>query len=69
MITGDIRYILSASEDSTVRVWDLTTGYDVCFIRLTNPLTCMAKSHDNRLVSVGDEKGGVHIFELKGADS
>jgi len=67
MITGDIRYIVSASEDSTVRVWDLTTGYDVCYVRLQNPLTCMAKSQDNSLIAAGDEKGGVHIFELKQA--
>jgi WD40 repeat protein len=37
-ITGNLRYIVSASHDGSVRVWDVSTGQDQCCLRLGSVL-------------------------------
>lgn len=65
-ITGNVKNIVSASKDGTIRVWDIATGYDVCFSRPGQPILCMAKTQDNAFFAAGDSTGGLHIFRLRG---
>lgn len=63
-ITGSLKFIVSASQDGSVRVWDITTGLDQCFIRLDVALTCLAKSRDQRTLAAGDIDGRLHLLSL-----
>jgi WD40 repeat protein len=47
------RNIVSASNDGTIRVWDIASGFDVCFSRPGQPIVCMAKTDDNALFAAG----------------
>lgn len=59
MFTGDGRYIISASEDKTIRVWDTSTGEIVRVLRGQIGKGCEGKiyaaaiSPDDRLLAVG----------------
>jgi WD40 repeat protein len=64
-ITGRLQYIVSASQDGTVRVWDVSSGLDQCFLRLPAPLTCMSKSQDESTIAVGDRCGNLHLLALR----
>jgi WD40 repeat protein len=63
-ITGPLKFIVSASQDGSIRVWDITTGLDQCFLRLGAALTCLAKSRDECTLAAGDVDGRVHLLSL-----
>jgi WD40 repeat protein len=47
-ISEDGRRAVSASRDKTLRVWDLTTGSNLCTLTHTNAITHVAMSADGR---------------------
>ena len=72
MFTNDSRYLVSASDDKTVRVWDLDTGRTVRTIRgqiggrSVGKIYCAALSPDNKLLATGGwmtggEESGHHV--------
>ena len=64
-ITGKLRFVVSASHDGSIRVWDVRSGIDQCFLRLGQALTCLAKSRDERTLAAGDAAGRLHLLSLQ----
>ncbi|KAJ4382397.1 rRNA-processing protein utp21 [Didymella sp. IMI 355093] len=61
--SSDGRWIISASSDSTVRVWDLPTGHLIDAMRLPKPINSVAFSPAGDFLATGLEgEVGVHIF-------
>lgn len=61
--SSDGRWIVSASSDSTVRVWDLPTGHLIDAMRLPKPINSVAFSPAGDFLATGLEgEVGVHIF-------
>jgi hypothetical protein len=63
-VTPDGRYVVSGSWDSTVRVWELTTGKEVR--RLTDDIyvVSLAVTPDGRYLVCGCEDGTVRVWYL-----
>lgn len=57
----DGKHVLSASDDGTVRVWDVTTGKEVLKVSVTKPggFFCVAVSPDGKLFAGGSTVGSV----------
>lgn len=64
-VTGKLRFVVSASQDGSVRVWDVRSGIDQCFLRLGSALTCLAKSRDEKTLAAGDVAGRLHLLSLQ----
>jgi WD40 repeat protein len=62
-ISGDGRAGLSASNDRTLILWDLTTGEAVSRLALDSIAVGVALS-PNRVALIGDHKGNVTCLEL-----
>jgi U3 small nucleolar RNA-associated protein 21 len=61
--SSDGRWIISASSDSTVRVWDLPTGHLIDAMRLPKPVNTVAFSPVGDFLATGLEgEVGVHIW-------
>ncbi|KAJ4395103.1 rRNA-processing protein utp21 [Didymella pomorum] len=61
--SSDGRWIISASSDSTIRVWDLPTGHLIDAMRLPKPINSVAFSPAGDFLATGLEgEVGVHIF-------
>ncbi|KAH6616651.1 WD repeat-containing protein 36 [Boeremia exigua] len=61
--SSDGRWIIAASSDSTVRVWDLPTGHLIDAMRLPKPINSVAFSPAGDFLATGLEgEVGVHIF-------
>jgi WD40 repeat protein len=54
-------YILSSAEDSTVRLWDASTGIQIFNVHTSAPLISVAWSPDNRLFAFTDGQT-IHIY-------
>lgn len=63
-LTPDGRRAVSASEDSTLRVWDLESGKEVLRMDGGAPFMCCAVA-DNKLIFAGDNNGGLHWAEIR----
>lgn len=70
MFTGDGRYLVSASDDKTVRVWDISTGEVVRVLRgqigrgPEGKIHAAALSPDGRLLAVGGWMGPSTNYKL-----
>jgi len=69
-ITPDGRHAVSASSDSTLRVWDLESLGEIATFTGESPMwSCCAVEPDGRTTIVaGDESGRVHFLRLVEAD-
>ncbi|KAJ9649515.1 rRNA-processing protein utp21 [Coniosporium tulheliwenetii] len=61
--SNDGRWIIAASSDSVVRVWDLPTGHLIDAIRTRSPCTALAFSNTGEYLATAQEDTvGVHVW-------
>jgi WD40 repeat protein len=66
--SGDDRFILTASEDHTLKVWESNTGRLLYTMSgFQGAVTAFCQSHDGNLVAAGDERGNVSIWDFRNA--
>jgi WD40 repeat protein len=65
-MSEDGKRAVSASDDYTLKVWDLATGEVVATFAADYPLLCCASSHRAEALVAGDTSGRVHILRLEG---
>ena len=63
-MTPDGKRAVSASDDRTLKVWNLDTGELIVSITLDGSLQCVALSLDGVTVMAGDAAGSVYCLEL-----
>jgi hypothetical protein len=59
---------LSASEDRTLRLWDVASGHEVARFYADAPLHCPAFSPCEWRVVAGDAGGAVHFLSVLGVE-
>jgi WD40 repeat protein len=64
--TPDGRRAVSASEDNTLRVWDLESGKKLALLTADGPVASCAVSLDGRTIVAGDATGNMHILKMEG---
>ncbi len=64
-ITADGRRVVSASEDKTLKVWDLETGALTCTFICEGFVSCAAVAPDGRTFVAGDAAGRVNFLRLE----
>ena len=57
--------VVSASDDGTLRVWDVDTGEQLDFFRADARFSCCAVMPDGRTVVAGDVDGKVHVLRYE----
>ncbi len=67
-ITPDGRRAVSASNDNTLRIWDLESGKELALLTADGTTTSCAVSLDGRTIVAGDGTGRVHFLRLVEAD-
>ncbi|KAI2624145.1 WD domain-containing protein [Hypoxylon sp. NC1633] len=66
IFSNDGRWIVAASQDAIIRVWDLPTGHLIDAIRLENPCTALAFSATGEYLAAASEgELGVNIWNNK----
>jgi WD40 repeat protein len=69
-VTPDGRYAVSASEDESLKVWDLERGISVAtWVGETGRFSACTLASDGATVVAGDESGYVHFLRLEGVES
>jgi WD40 repeat protein len=53
---------ISASQDGTLRLWDVSAGANTLVLDARVPLTCCAISPGGETLAAGDAQGGVHFL-------
>jgi WD40 repeat protein len=66
-LSANGRLAASASEDQTLKVWDVTSGRCIVTLFVGASVKCCAMSADAKTIVAGDTRGGVHFLELVGA--
>jgi hypothetical protein len=64
-VTPDGRRAISASEDRTLKVWDLSTGKELASIVLDGSLYCLAVATDGLTIVTGDGAGSVYCLRYE----
>jgi WD40 repeat protein len=64
-LTPDRRYVVSASQDQTLHVWELATGRAVARFTGDGPLTACAVFADGATMAVGEASGAIHFLRLE----
>jgi WD40 repeat protein len=68
-LLSDGRYALSASDDSDINLWDLTSGVLLATHTTESPvLACAGNPRELNLIA-GDRSGLVHFISLEGSAS
>ena len=66
VITKDDKYIISGSNDSTVRVWNfLKKTEETAFIGHNSSVNCVAVTNDNKFVVSGSDDESVRIWDFE----
>lgn len=68
------RMLLSASEDGSIRVWNIETGSCHIIDQLQNPLRCLTtfnypNSQMDTIICLGDNEGNLYLYYVKGGFS
>jgi WD40 repeat protein len=56
--------LASASDDYTVRLWDVAAHKQLLVLRPGKPLWCVAFSPDGKLLAAGDQEGTIHLWSV-----
>ena len=64
-VTPDGKRAVSASEDNTLKVWDLETGEVLATFTCDGAAHCCAFSEALKLIVAGDAGGHVHFLRLE----
>jgi WD40 repeat protein len=62
-VTPDGRYAISASDDRTLKVWDLETGRELATAALEGGLQCIVVAPDGASILAGDLVGNVYCLK------
>jgi WD40 repeat protein len=65
-IAPDGKTAISASDDKTLKIWDLLTGKEIASFSGDGAFNCCAISPDGVTVVAGDAWGRVHFLRLEG---
>ena len=65
----DGRLLLSASEDSTLHVWDVRTRAEICLSPWAAPLLTAAWHPSGRCLASGDASGGFELWRLENVEA
>jgi WD40 repeat protein len=63
--TSNGAYLVSGSEDKTIKIWETQTGKEFRTLRHTGQINALALSSDSRLILTGDEKGVINLWDLQ----
>ncbi|HET6402283.1 MAG TPA: T9SS type A sorting domain-containing protein [Candidatus Kapabacteria bacterium] len=66
MFSRDGRYLITSSDDSTMKVWDLTTGQPIYTYSYPAPLYTAGFSHDSKYVAASDGGTSVIVWDAPG---
>lgn len=59
----DSRYVISGSDDRTVRIWDTKTGCESHSCVHDRPVTVVAASSEGKYIAAGDNEGTIVIWD------
>ena len=65
-ITPDGQQVVSASEDNTLKVWELESGKEIASFTGESTLKCCAVAPDGVTIVAGEASGRVHFLRLEG---
>src|SRR6267378_1820129 len=61
----DSKVLASASQDGSLRLWDLTTGQQLRRLAAhADGVRCVAFSPDGKTVATGGQDAGIHLWEV-----
>ena len=59
------KFLASASQDKSVKLWNILTEEEIASLPHYNPINAMAISHDGYKIAIGDNHGDVKIWNLE----
>ncbi|MEA5498900.1 WD40 repeat domain-containing protein [Limnoraphis robusta] len=62
-------WVISASDDNTLKVWNLQTGEEIVSFTGESDLFCCTVAPDGRTIVAGELSGRLHILRLEGIES
>jgi WD40 repeat protein len=65
IFSSDGIYALSASSDMTLRLWEVSSGNELCRWTTDAPLLCCALTSNAQRALAGDSAGGFHFLDIK----
>ncbi|NMG19293.1 WD40 repeat domain-containing protein [Brasilonema bromeliae] len=68
-VTPDGKYVISGSEDNTLKVWNLETGEVIASFTADSALMCCAVAPDGVTIAAGEVTGRIHFLRLEGMEA
>jgi WD40 repeat protein len=62
-VTPDGRYAISASDDRTLKVWELATGRELATVALESVPHCVTIAPDGVTIVAGDRAGNIYCLQ------